>query len=110
MTGESAGADSLAQSAGADFGSGGLRATDRQDGAMSREPAAQPTAPYLEAITAYGFRGSLRFHVPGHKGVEGADPGLRTALGDRESEEHTSELQSHVNLVCRLLLEKKKKQ
>src|SRR5690242_20833547 len=28
-------------------------------------------------------------------------PGLR-------SEEHTSELQSHVNLVCRLLLEKKK--
>src|SRR4051812_49609162 len=32
-------------------------------------------------------------------------------LGDRlaRSEEHTSELQSHVNLVCRLLLEKKKK-
>src|SRR5260370_32582754 len=27
--------------------------------------------------------------------------------GDR-SEEHTSELQSHLNLVCRLLLEKKK--
>src|SRR5690242_21464511 len=26
------------------------------------------------------------------------------------SEEHTSELQSHVNLVCRLLLEKKKQQ
>src|SRR5438477_5372786 len=30
------------------------------------------------------------------------------AIGER-SEEHTSELQSHVNLVCRLLLEKKKK-
>src|SRR5690242_21592122 len=33
-------------------------------------------------------------------------------LRDRQpsrSEEHTSELQSHVNLVCRLLLEKKKK-
>src|SRR5260370_8940510 len=32
--------------------------------------------------------------------------------GDRQgnrSEEHTSELQSHLNLVCRLLLEKKKK-
>src|SRR5260370_28442962 len=29
-------------------------------------------------------------------------------LGGR-SEEHTSELQSHLNLVCRLLLEKKKK-
>src|SRR5438477_3259301 len=26
----------------------------------------------------------------------------------QRSEEHTSELQSHVNLVCRLLLEKKK--
>jgi lysine decarboxylase len=53
------------------------------DGEAVREPAEQPTAPYLEAITAYGFRGSLRFHVPGHKGGEGADPGLRTALGDR---------------------------
>src|SRR5260370_30532121 len=28
---------------------------------------------------------------------------------DDRSEEHTSELQSHLNLVCRLLLEKKKK-
>src|SRR5690242_21508332 len=28
----------------------------------------------------------------------------------QRSEEHTSELQSHVNLVCRLLLEKKKQQ
>jgi lysine decarboxylase len=37
----------------------------------------------LEAIAAYGFRGSLRFHVPGHKGGEGADPGLRASLGDR---------------------------
>src|SRR5690242_12026172 len=31
-------------------------------------------------------------------------------LVQARSEEHTSELQSHVNLVCRLLLEKKKKQ
>src|SRR5260370_26818251 len=30
-------------------------------------------------------------------------------LGIGRSEEHTSELQSHLNLVCRLLLEKKKK-
>src|SRR5438132_6575343 len=29
-------------------------------------------------------------------------------LEDRRSEEHTSELQSHSDLVCRLLLEKKK--
>src|SRR5207237_2088065 len=30
--------------------------------------------------------------------------------GQSRSEEHTSELQSHLNLVCRLLLEKKKVQ
>src|SRR5260370_30674818 len=30
-----------------------------------------------------------------------------TVGGDLRSEEHTSELQSHLNLVCRLLLEKK---
>src|SRR2546430_10076609 len=33
----------------------------------------------------------------------------RTRRGPRRSEEHTSELQSQSNLVCRLLLEKKKK-
>src|SRR5882762_7011008 len=31
-------------------------------------------------------------------------------IQEARSEEHTSELQSHLNLVCRLLLEKKKKQ
>src|SRR5207237_5598251 len=36
-----------------------------------------------------------------HDSVEPLDP--------ERSEEHTSELQSHLNLVCRLLLEKKKK-
>src|SRR5207247_5718453 len=44
-----------------------------------------------------------------------ADPPLRVAdrarrLGEGRSEEHTSELQSRVDLVCRLLLEKKKVQ
>src|SRR4051812_21157167 len=34
---------------------------------------------------------------------------MQKDLGRGRSEEHTSELQSHVNLVCRLLLEKKKK-
>src|SRR5260370_14364182 len=36
---------------------------------------------------------------------------LKQVLGQwlPRSEEHTSELQSHLNLVCRLLLEKKKK-
>src|SRR5260370_39972453 len=36
----------------------------------------------------------------------GRDPRLHPGQG--RSEEHTSELQSHLNLVCRLLLEKKK--
>src|SRR5260370_29886245 len=34
----------------------------------------------------------------------------RRARRRTRSEEHTSELQSHLNLVCRLLLEKKKKE
>src|SRR5256885_7824324 len=34
----------------------------------------------------------------------------RVWINDGRSEEHTSELQSPCNLVCRLLLEKKKKQ
>src|SRR3989449_4936533 len=32
----------------------------------------------------------------------------RAPVGNRRSEEHTSELQSRLHLVCRLLLEKKK--
>jgi lysine decarboxylase len=48
-----------------------------------RPPPEQPTSPYLDAVTAYGFRGSTRFHIPGHKGGEGADRGLHAALGDR---------------------------
>src|SRR2546427_1313982 len=34
---------------------------------------------------------------------------VNVGLGSTRSEEHTSELQSQSNLVCRLLLEKKKK-
>src|SRR5215203_6820646 len=41
----------------------------------------QPTAPYLDAVVAYAFRGPARYHVPGHKGGPGADPGLRKAIG-----------------------------
>src|ERR671915_257867 len=41
----------------------------------------QPTAPYLDAIVAYAFRGPGRYHVPGHKGGQGADPGVRKAIG-----------------------------
>src|SRR5438034_6966700 len=41
--------------------------------------------------------------------LRSSTPGNRVAHGCRRSEEHTSELQSHSDLVCRLLLEKKKK-
>ena len=40
-------------------------------------------------------------NLPANAGDTGSSPG--------RSEEHTSELQSHSDLVCRLLLEKKKK-
>src|SRR5690349_23590046 len=58
---------------------------------------------------------------PGHLPAEGAPPALAGGAGAAESgrpalpgaalrsEEHTSELQSRRDLVCRLLLEKKKK-
>src|SRR2546427_2279972 len=38
------------------------------------------------------------------------NPSSIHAFGRERSEEHTSELQSQSNLVCRLLLEKKKKE
>jgi arginine/lysine/ornithine decarboxylase len=49
------------------------------EGAQERE-ADQSEAPYLEAIIAYAARDPGRFHVPGHKGGEGADPELVAAL------------------------------
>src|SRR5437588_4639359 len=41
--------------------------------------------------------------------ADGEGDGDAVAGGESRSEEHTSELQSHSDLVCRLLLEKKKK-
>src|SRR5699024_12802235 len=58
---------------------------------------------------------SVRRHALGHPAVRGGNGGFaehahdefgEVAGGDR-SEEHTSELQSRFDLVCRLLLEKK---
>src|SRR5690242_21360522 len=43
------------------------------------------------------------------EGVQSVDNQIEVLPLSNRSEEHTSELQSHVNLVCRLLLEKKKK-
>src|SRR5690242_21449259 len=46
---------------------------------------------------------------PSHVAPSGYGRPGHTSVGViMRSEEHTSELQSHVNLVCRLLLEKKK--
>src|SRR2546430_16488429 len=44
----------------------------------------------------------------GHCGADGETIRARSVEPDLRSEEHTSELQSQSNLVCRLLLEKKK--
>src|SRR5260370_24899551 len=53
-------------------------------------------------------RGSRRV-LPGSAARQGSSPTVNPQRGGTRSEEHTSELQSHLNLVCRLLLEKKKK-
>src|SRR5260370_20375159 len=45
-----------------------------------------------------------------HGGRRGEQSSVTGGAGVQRSEEHTSELQSHLNLVCRLLLEKKKTQ
>src|SRR5256885_2510767 len=57
---------------------------------------------------------AVRAHLPGHEVGPGDRGTERHPAGDatvaRRSEEHTSELQSPCNLVCRLLLEKKNEQ
>src|SRR5438034_10386474 len=62
-----------------------------------------------DALPIYGLRQAGVF-VNRHEGhVRGG--GVLLLAGEHifRSEEHTSELQSHSDLVCRLLLEKKKK-
>src|SRR5260370_23466005 len=51
----------------------------------------------------------IRAFLEGAVRIERLQDGVVPALEEERSEEHTSELQSHLNLVCRLLLEKKKK-
>src|SRR2546430_9233510 len=62
-------------------------------------PALQSRCPDNQVIEANHFSGGLQF---------GPDTCMlvRRLLGVGRSEEHTSELQSQSNLVCRLLLEK----
>src|SRR5690606_40964571 len=88
-----------------------------------------PTSPLPMATTLYGVgrieqsRASIqKFFVNASRNVVSMPSGSKTigisVLTEkpaspsmaRRSEEHTSELQSRENLVCRLLLEKKKKQ
>src|SRR3712207_9509887 len=55
-------------------------------------------------------RGAARARQAVDQGVGMQQPIDRARVGVVRSEEHTSELQSRQYLVCRLLLEKKKKQ
>src|SRR2546430_4184476 len=65
---------------------------------MIRRPPRSTLFPYTTLFRSRQERPVDRGDLPGRRG----DPFGR-------SEEHTSELQSQSNLVCRLLLEKKKK-
>src|SRR3989449_8276108 len=65
---------------------------------------------WLEAFARHpriGERTAEQWSRREQAGVDTAPAATRAALA-RRSEEHTSELQSRLHLVCRLLLEKKK--
>src|SRR5260370_38091200 len=78
---------------------------------MIRRPPRSTLFPYTtlfrsEVAPPFVAVGDLAGHP---KGRAQHPIGLGHVSGQHErSEEHTSELQSHLNLVCRLLLEKKK--
>src|SRR5260370_20301685 len=82
---------------------------------MIRRPPRSTLFPYTTLFRSTGFPSCAT--PPGDK-PWGAVRWSCQYRGNRQSaflrfprsEEHTSELQSHLNLVCRLLLEKKKKQ
>src|SRR5436190_5379054 len=57
----------------------------------------------LRSAAAHGYVGALSAHARG----SGRSARLCRVYRGFRSEEHTSELQSHSDLVCRLLLEKK---
>src|SRR2546426_7777669 len=68
----------------------------------------------IDGMAQYGIRAKVAYGVAKPKMDElarriGRDHELALELWGTRSEEHTSELQSPCNLVCRLLLEKKKK-
>src|SRR5947207_4475537 len=73
---------------------------------MLRRPPRSTLFPYTTLFRSSRSAAS-RDSSPARRG---AQKPLRRILinGEERSEEHTSELQSHSDLVCRLLLEKKK--
>src|SRR5436190_17552072 len=73
----------------------------RRVGAAGAVRGCAPSGPYSRRAGARGGRSAWARRAHG-------DPGIATSPCTR-SEEHTSELQSHSDLVCRLLLEKKKR-
>src|SRR5256885_11248840 len=74
---------------------------------MIRRPPRSTLFPYTTLFRSQGHEGGDG-HRGGGRRRRGVDRRGRHPLRAR-SEEHTSELQSPCNLVCRLLLEKKKK-
>src|SRR3712207_7795769 len=82
---------------------------------MIRRPPRSTLFPYTTLFRSVGERGDLRDEPRGPQGGVHGGRRLREGLRRRatravlRSEEHTSELQSRQYLVCRLLLEKKKK-
>src|SRR5260370_27864297 len=84
---------------------------------MIRRPPRSTLFPYTTLFRSPPGRDGGWFRAAaGHPWLDPAvtgDPGHvparpAVAADGKRSEEHTSELQSHLNLVCRLLLEKKK--
>src|SRR2546430_11389941 len=73
---------------------------------MIRRPPRSTLFPYTTLFRSGGSPGPGRPGAVGGLGVARGNAAKRTL--DARSEEHTSELQSQSNLVCRLLLEKKK--
>src|SRR5207237_10746053 len=79
---------------------------------LPRPPPRSTLFPYTTLFRSPALRTTLLSQVlrPGAEICMWRTPeGAATVAGAMRSEEHTSELQSHLNLVCRLLLEKKKK-
>src|SRR2546430_13746432 len=74
---------------------------------MIRRPPRSTLFPYTTLFRSRVPGAGAETHPPGERDARRGGALLRHDRG--RSEEHTSELQSQSNLVCRLLLEKKKK-